>query len=89
MKRGNLVIYDPITGKIWSQTGEAEGEVLSHEIPIGLPYIEIPFGSMSNQYLKSIDISDPENPVPVFEPIERTQTPEERIAELEALLAAK
>lgn len=90
MERGNLVIYDPVTGKVWSQTGEAYGDVLPHEYPVGLPYIEIPFGTMVVKNLVSIDVTDPTNPIPVFEDVPTFLSPEERIAELEnQLLLAK
>lgn len=76
MQRGNLVIYDE-TGKIFSQTGEAEGDVLPHEYPIGIPYMEIPFGTMATKRLLSIDVSDSNNHVPVFEDIPQQPTYEE------------
>lgn len=84
MYRGNLVLYD-MTGKIFSQTGEAEGEILQHTYPIGIPYIEIPFGTMATKKLISIDVTT-EPHVPIFEdlPIEKTQ--EELLAEYEATL---
>lgn len=84
MQRGNLVIYDE-TGKIFSQTGEAEGDVLPHEYPIGIPYIEIPFGTMATKKLIEIDATK-EPHEPIFEDIERQPTIQElllRIAELE------
>lgn len=86
MQRGNLVIYDK-TGKIFSQTGEAEGAVLPHEYPVGIPYIEIPFGTMATKRVVRIDVSDPNNHIPIFEDIEIQKTPEEIIAELQAELA--
>lgn len=83
MKRGNLVIYD-VNGKIFSQTGEAEGDVLPHEYPVGIPYIEIPFGTMATKRLTHIDVSDPLIHRPVFEEIALPKTPEQlRIEELE------
>lgn len=81
MQRGNLVIYDT-TGKIFSQTGEAEGDILSHEYPVGLPYIEIPFGTMSTKRLISIDVAVTPHE-PVFEEIAREKTQQEIIQELE------
>lgn len=56
MKRGNLIIYD-ITGKIFYQTGEAEGDLLPHTYPEGIPYIEVPFGSMNNKRIISVNVS--------------------------------
>lgn len=75
MQRGNLVIYDA-TGKIFSQTGEAEGDVLPHEYPIGLPYIEIPFGTMESKKLISINVTK-EPHEPIFEDIVQQPTYEE------------
>jgi hypothetical protein len=82
MQRGNLVIYDT-TGKIFSQSGEIDGDVLPHEYPKGIPYIEIPFGTMAIKKLISIDVSK-EVHEPVFEDIVIPITPEQqRIADLE------
>lgn len=86
MQRGNLVIYDK-TGKIFSQTGEAEGAVLPHEYPVGIPYIEIPFGTMATKRVVRIDVSGPNNHIPILEDIEIQKTPEEIIEELQAELA--
>jgi len=81
-QRGNLVIYD-ITGKIFSQTGEAEGDILPHEYPVGIPYMEIPFGTMAIKRVKSIDITVTPHQ-PVYEDIILTKTTEQiRIEELE------
>ncbi|MBF4693891.1 hypothetical protein [Fusibacter ferrireducens] len=81
MKKGNLVIYDK-TGKIFSQTGEAEGDVLPHVYPEGIPYIEIPFGTMATKKLISIDVSVIPHQ-PIFEEIEIKMSDADRIAELE------
>ena len=63
MKRGNLITYDE-SGKIFSQTGEAEGNVLPHEYPIGIPYMEFEFGSMKDRRITHIDTSkEPHEPV--------------------------
>lgn len=89
MQRGNLVIYDA-EGKIFSQTGEAEGDILPHEYPVGIPYMEIPFGVMTTKQLVRIDVSNPSKHVPVFEDVTPLKTPEQlRIEELERLLAEK
>lgn len=82
MERGNLVIYDN-EGKIWSQTGEASGDILPHEYPVGIPHIEIPYGTMATHRLISIDVSiEPHKPV--FEAIAAPKTPDQlRIEELE------
>jgi len=81
MKRGNLVLYD-FTGKIYSQTGEAEGAVLPHVYPECIPYIEIPFGTMKSKKLIKIDVSVTPHQ-PIFEEIKVTQTDADRITELE------
>jgi len=81
MQRGNLIIYDN-EGRIWYQSGEAEGDVLPHEYPVGLPYMEIPFGTMRNKRLIRIDTTvEPHQPI--FEDIEIEKTPQEIIEELE------
>jgi len=79
MQRGNLVVYDE-TGKIFYQTGEAEGDVLPNVVPVGLPYIEIPFGTMVTKMLKSIDVTG-EVHVPIFEDVATTKTMPEMIDE--------
>ena len=81
MQRGNLVIYDE-EGKIWYQSGEAEGDILPHEYPVGIPYMELPFGTMATKRLIRIDTSvEPHEPV--FEELEVQKTPEQIIEELE------
>ncbi len=84
MQRGNLVLYD-YEGKIFSQTGEAEGDLLPHTYPVGIPWVEIPFGTMATKRLISIDVSNGvDNPIPIFEDIEIPKTEEQlRIEELE------
>lgn len=56
MKRGNLIIYDN-KGSIILETGEAEGDVLPHNYPDGIPYIELPFGSAKGKRVVSVDIT--------------------------------
>lgn len=85
MKRGNLVIFD-LSGKIWFETGEAEGAVLPHVYPMGLPYMEIPFGTMAIKRLISIDVSGT-NHVPVFEDIPIQPTKDEIILALQMEIA--
>ncbi len=75
MQRGNLVIYD-LKGKVCSQTGEYDGEVLPHEYPEGIPYIEIPFGTMAKKRLISIDVSKTPHE-PIFEDIPYVPTYED------------
>lgn len=81
MNRGNLVTYD-LSGRIWSQTGEASGDILPHEYPVGIPWIEIPYGKMATKMLVAIDVSVEPNQ-PVFEEITKSKTDAERIEELE------
>ena len=56
MQRGSLIIYDD-NGKIWLNTGDAEGDVLPHEYPDGLPYIETQFGELANKRVLSVDVA--------------------------------
>lgn len=53
---GNLIIYDN-EGKIWLQTGEATGDVLPHKYPVGIPYIEVPYGSTTGKRIVSVNVS--------------------------------
>lgn len=82
MQRGNLVIYDE-TGKIFSQTGEAEGDILPHDYPVGIPYMEIPYGTASKKRLVSIDISVTPHQ-PIFGDILYQPSLEERLLKTEA-----
>ena len=81
MQRGNLIVYDT-TGKIFYQSGEAEGDVYPHEYPIGIPYIELPYETMIDKRALSVDVSATLHRV-IFEVISRLQTEAEKIAELE------
>lgn len=82
MQRGNLVIYDN-NGKVWYQSGEAEGDVLEHELPVGLPHKVIPFGTMAVSKISHVDIKNDEV---VLIPIE---APKPTYEQLEAELAVK
>lgn len=75
MQRGNLVLYDE-TGKVFNQSGEAEGDLLPHVYPVGIPHIEIPFGEMADKHLIRIDVSTTPH-TPVFEPYLPPKTPEQ------------
>ncbi|GMQ62352.1 hypothetical protein [Vallitalea maricola] len=75
MERGNLIIYDS-KGKIWYQSGEADGDILPHVYPVGIPYIEIPYGTITNKRIVSIDVSVTHH-VPITEDIEVKPTYEE------------
>ena len=55
MQRGSLIIYDN-NGKIWYNSGDAEGDILPHEYPAGLPYIETAFGELRNKRVLSVDV---------------------------------
>ena len=56
MQRGSLIIYDN-TGKVWVNTGDAEGDIQPHTPPNGLPYIETQFGELKGKTVKSVDVS--------------------------------
>jgi hypothetical protein len=81
MNRGNLVIYD-LQGKIFYQSGEASGDLLPHVYPVGIPFLEIPFGSMAGKKLVGVDVSKDVDE-PILEEIEKIRNSEERIIELE------
>lgn len=55
MQRGSLIIYDN-NGKIWYNSGDAEGDILPHEHPVGLPYIETQFGELDGKRVLSVDV---------------------------------
>jgi hypothetical protein len=55
MDRGSLIIYDN-NGKIWVNTGDATGDVLPHEVPVGLPYILTEYGALNNKRVLSVDV---------------------------------
>lgn len=56
MQRGSLIIYDN-TGKVWVNTGDAEGDVLPHTPPVGLPYIETAFGQLDGKRVIGVDVA--------------------------------
>lgn len=56
MQRGSLIIYDT-TGKIFLNTGDAEGDILPHVLPQGLPYIQTQFGELNNKRVVSVDVA--------------------------------
>lgn len=55
MQRGSLIIYDN-EGKIWLNTGDAEGDVLPYTYPVGLPYIETIFGELKNKRVLRVEV---------------------------------
>jgi hypothetical protein len=75
MQRGNLIIFDD-NGKVWLQSGEAEGDVLPHEYPVGLPYIELPFGAMQGKTLKGVDVV---SKIAILEDIPHIETEAEKL----------
>lgn len=77
MNRGNLVIYDA-TGKIFSQTGEASGDITPHEYPVGIPWLEMPFGTMADKRLIAIDVTKTPHE-PIFEDLPHVPTTDELI----------
>ncbi|APH17756.1 hypothetical protein [Clostridium botulinum] len=75
MQRGSLIIYDN-TGKIFLNTGDAEGDVLPHTLPDGLPYIITEFGELNNKIVKRIDV---ETRKLITEDIPHIETKEEKL----------
>jgi hypothetical protein len=56
MERGSLIIYDN-SGKIWYNSGDAQGDVLPHTPPVGLPYIETQYGELDGKRVIGVDVS--------------------------------
>jgi len=85
---GNLIIYD-LEGNILKETGECVSTGDSYHVyPVGVPYLELAYGDMKYETQRLVKIDVTKTPhEPVFEQIVKEQTPEERIAELERLLA--
>ena len=84
MQRGTLILYDN-TGEIFFESGEAQGDILPHKYPIGIPYMEIPFGAMDGKRVLSIDVSTtPHTPITEDVAIPKTEE-QKRTEELEAL----
>lgn len=75
MQRGSLIIYDN-KGKIWVNTGDAEGDVLPHEYPSGLPYIETQFGELNEKIVKCVNVETKEL---ILEDIPHIETEEEKL----------
>ena len=57
MERGNLIIYDN-NGVVFSQTGQAKGNLLPHTIPVGINYIIDPYDALSEYSVLSVDVSE-------------------------------
>lgn len=56
MQRGSLIIYDN-EGKIFLNTGDAEGDVLPYTPPVGLPYIITEYGQLNGKRVLSVDVA--------------------------------
>ena len=56
MERGSLIIYDNV-GKVWVNTGDAQGDILPHEVPDGLPYIITLFGELDGKKVIKVDVN--------------------------------
>lgn len=55
MKRGSLIIYDE-KGVIWYNSGDAQGDILPHVLPVGIPYILTNFGELENKLIIGVDV---------------------------------
>jgi hypothetical protein len=56
MQRGSLIVYDN-SGKVWVNTCDAEGDILPHTPPDGLPFIETQFGELNGKRLIAVDVT--------------------------------
>lgn len=75
MKRGSLIIYDG-NGKVWLNTGDAEGDILPHIIPKGLPYIITEYGQLDGKIVKAINVETKEL---ILEDKPKVETEEEKL----------
>ncbi|BDR86145.1 hypothetical protein [Clostridium tetani] len=75
MKRGSLIIYDN-NGKIFLNTGDAEGDILPHTPPFGLPYIITEYGQLDGKIAKGVNVETKEL---ILEDIPKAETEEERL----------
>lgn len=75
MKRGSLIVYDN-NGKVWLNTGDAEGDVLPHTLPEGLPYIITKFGELNGKIVKGVDVKTKQL---ILENIPHIETKEEKL----------
>lgn len=82
MQRGSLVIYDQ-NGKPWHNTGDAEGDILPHETPKGLPFVILPFGALAG--VNTFLINPVTKELEILELYEQEMSLEELQAENEAL----
>ncbi|EJO5349602.1 hypothetical protein NRP93_003793 [Clostridium botulinum] len=77
MQRGSLIIYDN-SGKIWANTGDAEGDVLPHIQPVGVPHIITKFGELNGKIVKGVDMSITPHKL-ITEDIPHIETEEEKL----------
>lgn len=56
MQRGSLIIYDN-EGRIFVNTGDAEGDISPYTLPEGIPYILTEYGDLNNKIVKGVDVS--------------------------------
>lgn len=75
MQRGSLIIYDN-SGKIWVNTGDAQGDVLPYTLPNGLPYIKTKFGELEGKIVKGVDVK---TKTLILENIPHIETQEEKL----------
>ncbi|MCT4597473.1 MAG: hypothetical protein N4A50_06295 [Vallitalea sp.] len=54
MERGSLIIYD-MKGKIWFNSGDAQGDVLPHISPYGLPFVITEYGQLDNKKVTGVN----------------------------------
>ena len=54
MERGRRIIFDKATGKIYTDTGEAVGDLFPHDEISGLDYIDFPYGYESDNFSKAV-----------------------------------
>lgn len=75
VQRGSLIIYDN-EGKIWVNTGDAEGDILPYTPPSGLPYIITEYGQLDGKIVKGVNVKTKEL---ILEDIPKVETEEERL----------
>ena len=85
MEIGRRIIFDSITGKVISNSGEMQGEVLPREDIGGLDYVDYPYGYEADKFMraKSFHI-DPLTKAVVFDELyEPVLSPQEQIEDLQ------
>lgn len=75
MKRGSLIIYDN-EGTIFLNTGDAEGNILPHTLPVGLPYIITKYGELDGKVVKGVGVESKEL---ILEDIIKEESAEEKL----------